>query len=453
MKVVLINAPAERNLEKWDAPEHPNIGLAYIAGFLRKKNIECRVIDSKFEKIDIDEIIRKLKNERFDIVGLTSMTHDVGQAANTAREIKKFFPNINIILGGVHVTALPGETLDRFPEFDLAIIGEGEYTFFEIINALREKKHLDKIKGVVFRKNGKIKITPQREKIEDLDKLPFPAWDLFPKADYYNIMTARGCPFNCVFCMSPYGRKVRERGVENVIKEIEWVIKTFSPKIYKFNDETFGFNMERANKILDLIIEKGLDKTKKMASMRANIINLDILKKMKRAGFDYIDLGIESGNPGILKIIKKGITREDALNAVRMIKSVGIKVGVNVILGHPYETKETAKQTIDFAVKLNGDITAIGIMVPYPGTEVAEMAKRGEGGYKILSNDWSDYNKQIGNALELETLSRKELEKMQALGYIKIYLYNLRFLDLFKFFWDYRRAGMLFIKKQFNQSI
>ncbi|HDH52881.1 MAG TPA: radical SAM protein, partial [Nitrospirae bacterium] len=231
--------------------------------------------------------------------------------------------------------------------------------------------------------------------------------------------------------------------------EVRAVIKQFNPAVYKFNDETFGFNAGRANRILDSIIEEGLTATPKYASMRADRVDPQILQKMKRAGFTYIDYGVESGNPEILKAVKKGVTLEQTGKAVAMTKKAGIKVGVNVIVGHPDETRETAGQTIDYAVKLNADLTAIGIMVPYPGTEVAELAKQGKGGYKILSTDWRDFNKQVGNALELKGLSRRDMEAIQALGYLKIYAYNFRIKELFNFIRMYRKAGWRFLKKYF----
>lgn len=448
MKTILINTPAAANLEKHDAPNYPHIGLGYIAAFLEQRNEKVEVIDAKLQRLNIAKVMQILRKKEFDLIGITAMTHDIMQAVNLATEIKKVFPNKEIVIGGVHATALPRETLEDYNCFDLAVFGEGEHTFSELIEALSGKKRFEEVKGLAFRKGKQVIVNEKRLWINNLDKLPFPAWHLFPKAKEYHIMTARGCPYSCIFCMSPYGRMIRERSPENTIREIEWVIKTYNPEILKFNDETFGFNPERANKILDLIIERKLTATKKVASMRANKVNFELLKKMKYAGFYYIDYGVESGDRETLIRIKKGVTLEQTENAVKMTKRAGIKVGVNVILGHPYETKETAMKTINYAVKLNGGITAIGIMVPYPGTEVAELARKGEGGYKILSQNWADYNKQFGNALELENLSRAELERLQLIGYLKIYLYNFRFLDLLKFIIKYRKAGFLILKKQ-----
>tara|TARA_Y100000310_G_scaffold268162_1_gene280626 strand:- start:318 stop:767 length:450 start_codon:yes stop_codon:yes gene_type:complete len=129
-----------------------------------------------------------------------------------------------------------------------------------------------------------------------------------------------------------------------------------------------------------------------------------------------------------------------------MTKAAGIKVGANFILGHPYDTAETMNTTLEYATSLNADLNAIGLMVPYPGTEVAEYVKRGEGGYRVLSNDWRDFNKQLGNAIEMDTVSRKQMEILQLKGYTQIYLKNKRYAEFAKFCFRYRRAGIAFAK-------
>jgi len=277
--------------------------------------------------------------------------------------------------------------------------------------------------------------------------LPFPDYSLLPVCREYHVITARGCPYQCIFCMSPYGRAaVRERSPENVIEEL-LRIEEFRPQVVKFNDETFGFNRRRAIRLLELICEEGLHRTRKVASMRANHVDAELLNKMREAGFWYIDYGVETGNPDVMKRIKKGLTLGQIEEAVRLTKRAGLKVGANFIIGHPDETWETAMQTIDFAVRLNADVNAIGLMVPYPGTEVANMAKRGQGGYRLLSSDWADYNKQLGNALELTSLSRRQMERLQLIGYAKIPLWNLRILGFLRFCWRHRRAAVAYLKK------
>jgi anaerobic magnesium-protoporphyrin IX monomethyl ester cyclase len=259
-------------------------------------------------------------------VGISAMTHDILSAARLAECIKKRKPDVTTVIGGVHATALPKETLHTFKSFDIVVYGEGEYTFFEVMKTLEDENPLSKIKGIAYRDKGKIIVNAARPWIEDLDSLPMPAWHLFPKTEKYHIVSARGCPYHCVFCMSPYGRKIRERSPENVITEMGEVYKKYHPRLYKFDDESFGFNKKRAHKLLNLMIKNKLNGIKKVASMRANYVDLDLLKHMKKAGFQVVDFGFETGNPKIMRIIKKGITLEQAEKAVKMCRKAGIKV-------------------------------------------------------------------------------------------------------------------------------
>lgn len=453
MKAAIINTPVLQTVESHDLPDYPHAGIGYLSEYLKSKGIECDVIDAKLLRLSVKDVVRRIKENKYDIIGISAMTHDIAQAENLARAVKKLMPNIKIIIGGVHATALPKQTLEDFPHFDYLIHGEGEITMYELAKAIEAKKGFDKVLGIAYRKGKKVIVNPPGERVENLDELPFPDYSQFPRCPEYHITTSRGCPYNCVFCMSPYGRKkIRERSPQKVIEELK-IIDSYHPKVIKFNDETFGFNKPRAMELLDLIIKNNLHHTKKIASLRANHVDLELLKKMKEAGFYMVDYGIESGNAEILKRIKKGVTLEQTELAVKLTKQAGIKVGANYIIGHPGETWETAMQTINYAVKLNGDVNAIGLMVPYPGTEIATMAEKGEWGYKVLSHDWKDYNKQLGNALELKTLSRKQMEKLQLIGYVKILLWNFRILDFIRFCWEYRRAGIAFLKKFFTGKV
>lgn len=233
MKVLLINPPVQQIVEKHDKPDHPQIGLGYLASYLLSKNISVRIIDAKLEGLGIPACLRRISDYNPDIIGITAFTHDIAIAGRLAEKIKGMYPDKKIIVGGVHVTALPKKTLEEFNSFDIGVCGEGEITLYEVITTLRNKKSLEGIKGISYRKGKTIEVNAPREILENLDSLPMPAWHLFPKCGHYQIMSSRGCPYNCIFCMSPYGRKkVRERSPENVIKELDWVISSYSGVVY-----------------------------------------------------------------------------------------------------------------------------------------------------------------------------------------------------------------------------
>ena len=447
MRVTLINSPVSKVIEKrYDTPDYPHIGIGYLASYLTANKINCNVIDAKLERLTLDSTIERLKDIKPDVIGFTAMTNDIVRTSQVASAIKKELRNTTMVIGGVHATALPKETMRDFSVFDFLVHNEGEIVLYKLVKMLESNKgDYDSIKGIAFRKNGNIYVNQQEEWITDLDNLPNPGWELFPRASEYPIMTARGCPFKCIFCMRPNADKVRKRSPENVISELEKVINKYQPSRIVFWDETFSIDLERIHRILDLIIEKGLNKRVKWYTQtHVNTVNYELFRKMKEAGCFMVGLGMESGDKDILKATKKGITLERIEAAAKEAKEAKLDVEGYFILGHPNETKETAKKTINFAVRVNPTFPVFGIMVPYPGTEVAKMAEMGIGNYKLLSRNWSDYNKQIGNALELNNLSRKELEKLQLIAYLKVYVFNLRILDLLKFIIKYWAEGIAF---------
>jgi len=426
-KITLVNAPAERIKEKhYEQPDIPRIGLAYLASYLVSLGIACSVIDAKYDRLDQEKLKEEIERTKPHIVGFTAMTTEIIDTAKVAKDIKKKHPNIKIIIGGPHATALPVETLKEFPAFDIACMGEGEYTLKEISNLGASSKDLENIAGIAYKdEDGIIRKNSPRPFIEKLDSLPSPAWHLFKPAKKYPILASRGCPFRCNFCMRVLGDRIRFRDPDLVIEEMENIYETYKPSLFEFYDETFGVDKAKTERLLDNIIEKGLHKKIKWhIQTRVDVVTGGLLKKMKEAGCAWVGFGVESGNEDILKATNKNITKEKVRDAIRMAKDASLDTGSFFILGHPGETKKTAKETIDFALELNTTTVAFGIMTPYPGTEIARMAEEGRGGYKLLSKKWSDYNKQTNDMLELEGIDSETLQKYQLIGYLKFYLFH-----------------------------
>ena len=198
-----------------------------------------------------------------------------------------------------------------------------------------------------------------------------------------------------------------------------------------------------------MMIERGLSRRITWTGLtRANFVKPDLIDLAREAGCKRLEMGVESGDDGILKGINKGITVAQVREAVKVIKQAGIPLGTYFILGHPNETKETVRKTIQLAAELNTNEIAVGLMVPYPGTRVYEMALAGEAGYHLLSEDWSQYDKYGGKALELVNLPYGYLAKWQKWALLWFYLRNLRFVDLTKFIWHKRRAVYFLLKKR-----
>jgi len=448
VRVLLINPPPYQRVDEFDTPNFTRLGLACLAAQLRADGLaDVQIVDGKFERLSYEAILERVRRFAPDVVGLTAFTNEINPAARVAGMVKALSPAITTVVGGVHASVLPEQTLEEFPAFDCVVIGEGEVTFAELITALDRQTALAGIPGLCFRDGGGVTRTAERQRTVDLDTFPLPAWDLLPPSPRYLFMTQRGCAFRCTFCANPNGRTVRVRSVDHVMTELEAIIGRGGTELYVC-DELFTADRERTHRLLDAMIAAAIGRQLRWsAQTHVNLVDRELFAKMKAAGCRMCGLGIETGDPDIMRRMKKGSTMQRVVAARQAAGAVGLPIEGLLIIGHPYETWESAMRTIDFAVTLNPEQPSIGVMVPYPGTEVAAMAARGEGGYRLLSTDWNDYNKQIGNALAFENLSRRELETLQLLAYIKVFLGNRRYREFARFVWKYRTEGLAVLRK------
>ena len=450
IKVVLINPPPLAVVEPWyDRPNWGRIALAYLAAALREAGgVEVTIIDAKLERLDFQQTLQRTLQVQPHVVGLTAFTNEIKPAAYLAALLKSRLPTAVTVVGGVHVTALPQQTLEEFGSFDIGVIGEGEATLAELCDALRNETPLGEVAGLVFRDRDKIVQTEMRPRILDQDAIPHPAWDLLPPAKEYWVQTLRGCPFNCVFCMNHNGRVARTRSVSNVIEELEQLIDTYQPEIIRFGDELFTVNMERSRELMREMITRGIGKKIKWdCQTHVRYVDYELMKLMKEAGCYQVDLGIETGDETALRTLGKGTNMEMILQAAAAARKAKLPFGTFFIIGQPNETLASIKKTVNLAVKMNPQLPMIGLMCPYPGTEVSRMAAHGEGGYQLVSTDWDEYNKQIGGAIEFANLSRSQIEWIQIFAYTKVFLYNFRIWDFVKFAWEYRKGAWEVLKK------
>lgn len=437
----------------------PHHGLAYIASSLRQHGYPIEVIDAKHDCLKTKQVVTRALSHKPDLIGLTAVTPDVIWAAKIADGIKQAARDIPIVIGGPHVTALPKRTLEEFPAFDVGVIGEGEYALLELANTVEKDRllhSLEKVSGIVYKNGAGVAITPPRHFIENLDELPFPAWDLFPipQSKAYPIYATRGCPFQCKFCQRVLGNKVRTRSVENVIEEIEWIQNDFGATRFWFADETFGFNRQWTAQLLDQMTEKKFPDTLRWhAQTRIDLMKEDLLARMKKAGCDGLAFGIESGNPEILAETGKKIMLDDVERVVALARKIGLKTRSFFILGHPNETIETIQDTIDFAAKINTDFVSFAVMVPYPGTEVWNLAKQKKAGYSYLSENWDDYRKHLATPLGFTTISPELLRKLDIKAYLTFYIRNHRWLDLGRLLWEHRLSVSAYLVKRLKGMV
>lgn len=404
--IIFVNAPLTREERFGEMAKHgataPPLGFCYLAASLRQSGIKSRIIDAlSFEKT-MEETVREVIDCKPRYVGIGATTVGIFRAAELAERIKKENPEIITLIGGAHLTAVPEETMKRFHQFDIGVIGEGEHTIVDLVNALDKGRDLWAVKGIILRrKGGEVFSTPHRLPIENLDSIPMPAWDMVPHLSEYResatrfsklplgaIITSRGCPGKCLFCdNSVFGRRFRAHSAHYVIKMIRHLKETYGINSLVFYDDYFVVDRKRLKEICQRMIEEKFD-LEWVCSARVNAVTEEMLELMKRAGCFQIAYGIESGNQNILNIQQKGVTLERIRRAVEMTHKAGIRSKGYFMIGHPTETPETIQDTIDFATSIPLDNFQATYFTPFPGSQAYGEAHK----YGSFDDDWKKMN-------------------------------------------------------------
>ena len=376
---------------RYQISHQPPLGLAYIASYLKAgKDNKIHIIDTTFEKLET-----KLNSvEKPDIFGIYIMTPYYERSVKTIKILRKKFPSVPIIAGGPHPSVDPEGTLEKL-KINACVRGEGERTFSEIINSIKESKNMSDIHGVSFKEtpSGKIRHNPNCDPIPDLDNLPFPARNLLPMEDYLRggtqkvfsyskirtttMITSRGCFFNCAYCQptldSIFSKKVRFRSVGNVIEEIKQLITDYSVEGILFADDTFTCNKKFVIQLCEEILHRKI-KIKFAINSRVDTVDKEMLIMLKRAGVVTIMYGVESGSQKVLDNIKKRTKVEDIKRAVRITKEQNINVYGYFIIGTPEESVSSLKDTFSLLLRLPFDEVQFSIAAPYFGTYLYESA-------------------------------------------------------------------------------
>lgn len=401
-KIIFVNPPIamEERYGRYAAAGSyfPPLQLASLASVARNHGFETGIIDPVALKWDFKTTVKSILNENPDYIGITATTVNIHKAGRLAGLIKRRRPDIKIIIGGVHLSAVPAETMKRFPDFDIGIIGEGEVTIIELLNAMDEKACLDKIKGLIFRRSDEIVQTDPRPLLRDLDSLPFPAWDLLPElARFYRpslqsvrrlpstmFMTTRGCFGRCIFCdRTIFGNKIRAHSTDYVMEIIKHLYTKYGIRDFQINDDSFLSYPSRVKNLCRRIRDENL-KISWNCLARVDRINPDILADIKKAGCWQIQYGIESGSQDILDLINKKITLEQIEHSLMLTKKAGIRTKGFFIIGHFLETRETIRKTIDLAKRIAIDDFQLTLFTPFPGSDAYNDADK----YGTFEKDW-----------------------------------------------------------------
>lgn len=406
---LLLNPPLSTVvLRTRDGSLMPPLGLGYLAAVLEQAGYSVDLFDMQAEEGRGPDLVRLIRKRQPQVVGIGTMVNTYRNGLRIAQLIKENSPTTKVVIGGPQATFLVKETLSC-PAVDVLARYEGEETMIELMRHFEgDEPSLDSIRGIAFRRGDRIYQTEPRPLIADLDSLPVPARHLF-KMDLYGlatVFTARGCPSRCVFCAAnalypdlPY----RARSPQLVVGEIEGMVKEYNLESFFIADDTFTLRPERAMEICDLIIERKLN-AKWLCEARVNTMTPELARKLAEAGCMEVQYGVETGNPEIMKLIRKGISLEQVEEVVNYTQSTGLNVVCSFIIGFPWDTRETVQQTLDFGHRLSqmgaplwdggqsgrGRVMAgFAPLTPLPGTYVYEHAE--ELGIRFLTQDWDRY--------------------------------------------------------------
>lgn len=426
-KIFLMNPPSE----VWrEGTRHlrpllnslPQLGIAYLAAVLRKDGFNVRILDAQALGLPPKEVIGMVKKWSPDLLGLTGYTSSVTNAARIAREAKEEIPDLTAVLGGPHVTAKPTLTLSRFPEFDFALIGEGESNISSLFGAIinRVDGALPKdVPGAVYRNGDKIVVNERPPFISELDTIPPPALKLFPdfpsayrppilhspKGRAATLVTSRGCPFRCTFCdRAVFGERYRFHSVDYIIDMIRRLKTDFGITHIIFYDDNFTARKRHTEELLEAIMRLPFKITWN-CDARADQVDFELLKLMKGAGAWMINYGIETADSDQLEKLNKSLSLERAADTIRLTREAGIMSKGLFMIGAPGETMETIEKTRDFVLNHPLDFLNLSKFTPYPGSEIYDdIHKHGD-----FNEEWEEMN-AMNFVFIPHTIDRERLE-------------------------------------------
>lgn len=452
MKIALILPPNTQE-ERYDKKiakavgTLPPIGLLSLAAVLKKYNHRIKVMDGSIETLD--EINKQLDTFKPEIIGLTAMTILWPKIVWWVPHLKLRFPNCFIVIGGIHPTIIKERCLEECPEADALVIGDGEYTIVEVAERLGKNETLKGVKGVIYRKGNQIIANEQRELIQNLDDLPFPARELIdivkyvPSIEQYkrvpitNIIGTRGCSFNCIFC-SKIGRTARFRSAKNIFEEIQFLVEKFKIREIAFWDDIFTLKRRRVIEFCSLLKNSKMDVVWS-AQSRVNTIDKELVAIMKQAGCWKLFFGVESLVQKNLDMLNKMATVQNTFDAIHWCRQEGIETEASFTFGIPGETFEDGKKTIELMKKLNPHYAKCFPLTPVPGTKLYKLAK--ELG-TFTTTDLKEYT-QNRIVFVPNSMTKDELAQLVRTAYRSFYLrpsYILGYMLRIRSFEDIRRA-------------
>jgi anaerobic magnesium-protoporphyrin IX monomethyl ester cyclase len=415
-KNILLVDPPQNDFRKGMVKKYPSGALILIGTMCINTGHNVKIVDMAAENVSLTELENIIRSFKPDILAVTENTFQTKFSKHIIKLTKKIDSNILTVIGGPHPSSIGLGIFDEIPQIDVSVIGEGELTFLEIA----EGQPLKSIKGICYKKQ----MNEPRPYAENLDHIPLPKLELVNITNYEGfagkdektmyIMASRGCPAKCIYCnKSVFGNKVRFRDPKKVVEEVEWLYNEYGISNIYFQDDTFNYKRKWIEEILNLIIDTKLnEKINFIGLFRVNekLVDEELLKLAKKAGFKQIMYGVESGNQEMLNTMKKGITISEVKRAFELTHKVGLESLGYFMIGLPGENENTIKDTMNLQKQLNSQC-GVSLATPFPNTEFEKMLK--EKGH-LLNNNYDDYC-YSGCYIRTDDLSRNEIEAYHGL--------------------------------------
>ncbi|MBI3893008.1 MAG: B12-binding domain-containing radical SAM protein [Candidatus Wallbacteria bacterium] len=373
----------------------PPLGIMYLAAWLRERcpeRYEISLIDAGVERLDIEAVRRRVGELAPDVVGISGLSAEVPEMRAIASAVHGTLPRARIVIGGPAASS-DTERLARAPGVDCVAIGEGEETFRELLEVFEADGEVPKVAGIAYWDGDRLNKTAHREPIQDLDAMPFPAWDLIDipaysvgvinmtygiqkKSPYMAVFTSRGCPYRCTYCHTNFGKRTRYRSPENVLAELEYLYHSKGVREFHFFDDIFNLDQPRAKRIMDMIVERGLKVSISFPNgVRGDIMDEETIVKFARAGTYYMSFAVETASTRLQKFLKKNNNLQKMKENIRIASREGIMPLGFFMIGFPGETPEEIEATIDFAASLDLVYAYFFCVVPFEGTELADQVR------------------------------------------------------------------------------
>ena len=395
-------------IRTWDSPRNFPMGPGLIAAEVRQAGYRVDVVDANGLRLTDEQVLAEIQEQKPAVVGIGGLITTYAWVKRLTRKIRELRPDMPIILGGSVGSSILETALDNL-DIDVVTLGEADETILELLPALLNGEALDGIAGLAFRRDGKTVRTAERPLLRDLDKLPYPAWDLFPMDVYtenpvvgvgkdVDIISSRGCPFNCHYCYKIFGRKFRGRSAEHVVGEMEALRRHYDVDFVSIQDDCFVIDKERVYAVCDLIDRsKVLKGIRWSCNGRVTVCDLDLLKRIRRSGCVSVAYGIESGSQTILEAMEKSVTLQQAAEAIQYTRQAGLRSPLAFMIGYPGETRQTVMETVEFCKSLNIPLTSMSFTCPYPGTQLyRELRELGK-----LEGSEEELVVKMGDAVDL----------------------------------------------------